>query len=133
LIGLVAWNYRSAAYAGNDKAGAFAGLTKTAAQVAGDLMLDDLRVDKALYQNTGSAKARIVGSNFYGFLAREGLTKDDPSHLKQFYTPAAGGRFRVFRKVTGPADKFVEITVEHYEIIVATSTLGLARLNITNA
>ncbi len=133
LIGLAAWNLRSAAYAASDKAGAFAGLSKKAAEVAGDLMLDDLRVDKALYQSSGNAKTRIVGSNFFGFLARDGLTKDDPSHLKQFYTPAAGGRFRVFRKATGPADKFVEITVEHYEQIIGTGTLGMARLNITAA
>ena len=131
LIGLVAWNLRSAAYAAQTTAGGFSGLVKPAASVAGDLMLDDLRIDKALYQSSASAKTRIVSSNFYGVIAREGLTKDDPSHLKQFYTPVGGGRFRVYRKVTGPADKFVEITVEHYESIVATSTVGLARLNIT--
>jgi hypothetical protein len=131
LIGLAAWNLRSAGMAGSDKAGAFAGLTKTAAQVAGDLMLDDLRVDKNLYQSTQTAKTRIVGSNFFGLLAYNGLTKDDPSHLKQFYTPTAGGRFRVYRKLTGTGDKLIEITVEHYESIMATSTVGLARLNIT--
>ena len=131
LIGLAAWNLRSAAYAGNDKAGAFAGLVKKPSDVAGDLMLDDLRVDKALYQSTATAKARIVASNFYGVVAREGMTKDDPSNLKQFYTPVGGGRFRVFRKVTGPADKFIEIIVEHYESILGTSTVGVARLNIT--
>ena len=131
LIGLAAWNLRSAGYAAQDKAGAFAGLAKNAAAVAGDLMLDDLRIDKALFQSTKTAKSRIVGSNFYGVVAYDGMMKDDPSHLKQFYTPADGGRFRVYRKVTGPADKFVEITVEHYETIIATSTVGLARLNIT--
>ena len=131
LIGLAAWNLRSAAYAAQTTAGGFAGLNKPASQVAGDLMLSDLRIDKALYQSSGSGKSRIVGSNFYGFNAYDGLTKDDPSHLKQFYTPAGGGRFRVYRKVTGPADKFVEITVEHYESITATGTIGLSRLNIS--
>ena len=131
LIGLAAWNLRSAAMAANDKAGAFAGLAKTPAQVAGDLFLDDLRVDKAAYQSAANAKSRIVNQSFYGFHGRDGLMKDDVSNLKQFYTPTGGGRFRVFRKPTGPGDKFVEIIVEHYEIIVATSTLGVARLNIT--
>lgn len=131
LIGLVAWNLRSAGLAAQNNAGAYAALAKTPTEVAGNLMLDDLRVDKALYQSTTTAKARIVGSNFIGFTARDGLSKDDPSNLKQFYTPSAGGRFRVYRKSTGPADKFVEITVEHYESIIGTSTLGVARLNIS--
>jgi len=132
LMGLVAWNYRSAGYAAQDKAGAFAGLAKKPSDVAGDLMLDDLRIDKSLYQSSTSGKTRIVGSNFFGFLARDGLTKDDPSHLKQFYTPAGGGRFRVYREIKGPAGKFIQVTVEHYESIIATSTIGFARLNVTN-
>ncbi len=131
LIGLAAWNLRSAAYAGNDKAGAFAGLVKKAPDVAGDLFLDDLRVDKSVYQSAAATKSRIVPQSFFGFNARDGLMKDDPSTLKQFYTPTDGKRWRVYRKITGPGDKFTEIIVEHYEIIVATSTIGTARLNIT--
>ncbi|MEN9840648.1 MAG: hypothetical protein RL376_448, partial [Verrucomicrobiota bacterium] len=99
LVGLAAWNLRSAGLAAQNNAGAYAALAKTPAQVAGDLMLDDLRVDKALFQQTKTAKGRIVGSNFIGFTARDGLGKDDPSNLKQFYTPTGGGRFRVYRKV----------------------------------
>lgn len=128
LIGLAAWNLRSAGFAPQNNAGANAGLVKTAAQVAGDLMLDDLRVDKAIVQTTVTAKARIVTSAFYGFLAYDGLTRNDPSHLKQFYTRIGQGRYRVFierqlkRKI---------VTVEHYESIIGTGTLGLARRNIT--
>lgn len=133
LIGLAAWNLRSAAYAGNDKAGAFSGLVKKPADVAGDLFLDDLRVDKAVYQSGAAAKSRIVPQSFFGFHGRDGLMKDDPSTLKQFYTPIEGKRWRVFRKLTGPGDKFIEIIVEHYEIIVATSPIGVARENIANA
>jgi hypothetical protein len=133
LVGLIPWNLRKKGLAAQNNAGANAALKMTAAEVAADLMLDDLRVDKALFQNTVAAKQRIVGSQFIGFTARDGLTKDDPSNLKQFYTPVGGGRFRVYRKVTGPADKFVEITVEHYEQITGTSTVGVTRLNVTEA
>jgi hypothetical protein len=131
LIGLAAWNLRSDAMSGGDKAGHFAGLTKTPQQVAGDLFLDDLRVDKALYQSSKTAKSRIVTSNFFGFTARADQTKDDPSNLKQFYTPVGGGRFRVHRKVSGDGDKLIEIVVEHFENITGTSTKGVARLNVT--
>lgn len=136
LIGLAGWNLRKAAYAPQNNAGGTASYRATRVEVADDLGLDDLRTDRALYQSTKTAKARIVGSNFFGFTARDGIGKDDPSNLKQFYTPLAGGeggRWRVFRKVTGPADKFVEITVEHFEEITGTSTIGVVRLNLTNA
>ena len=131
LIGLAAWNLRSAAMAGAATAGAFAGLTKKPSEVAGDLFLDDLRVDKSLYQSTKTAKARIVSSNFFGVTAYDGQSKDDPSNLKQFYTPINGARWRVLRKVAGDGDKLIEIVVEHYENITGTSTKGVARLNIT--
>lgn len=131
LIGLAAWNLRTDAMSGGDKAGHFAGLTKTPKEVAGSLFLDDLRVDKALYQSSKAAKSRIVGSNFFGFTGYDGMTKDDPSNLKQFYTPVGGGRWRVLRKVTGDGDKLIEIIVEHFENITGTSTKGLARLNVT--
>lgn len=133
LFGLGAWRLRSAAYSAQDNAGAKAALMRTQADLATELMLGDIRVDKAVYQSAANAKARIVGSSFFGFVAFDGLSKDDPSHLKQFYTPVGGGRFRVYRKVTGPADKFVEITVEHYESITGTSTIGVARGNAVAA
>ena len=133
LMGLAPWNLRKAAYAGSDKAGAFVGLKMTPAEVAADLMMDELRIDKSIYQSGVVTKARNVPSVFLGFTARDGLTKDDPSNLKQFYTPVGGGRFRVYRKVTGPADKFVEIVVEHYESITGTSTVGVTRQNIAAA
>lgn len=133
LIGLAAWNLRKAGMSGGDKAGHFAGLSMKPAEVASDLFLDDLRVDKSLYQSTKTAKARIVSSNFYGFTAYDGQSKDDPSNLKQFYTPTGGGRWRVLRKLTGDGDKLIEIVVEHYELILATSTKGVARLNITGS
>lgn len=132
LIQLAAWNLRSTAYAAQNTAGATAQLAKTPAQVAGDLFLSDLRVDKSVYQSSASAKSRIVPQSFFGFHGYDGLTKDDPSSLKQFWTPVdGGGRYRVYRRVYGPADKFLEIIVEHYESIVATSTVGCTRGNVT--
>lgn len=133
LFGLAASNLRKAAYAGSEKTAAAASAKMSLSEIAADLGLDDLRTDRSLFQSTKAAKARIVGSNFFAFTARDGIGRDDPSNLKQFYTPAGAGRWRVFRKVTGPADKFIEITVEHYDEIVATSTVGVCRLNITNA
>lgn len=133
LFGLAASNLRKAAYAGSDKVAAAASAKMTLAEIAADLGLDDLRTDRSLFQNTKAAKARIVGSNFFAFTARDGVGRDDPSNLKQFYTPTGSGRWRVWRKVTGPADKFIEITVEHYDDIVGTSTVGVCRLNVTNA
>jgi hypothetical protein len=129
IIGLVAWNLRAAAYAGQNNAGAYAGINQTPMQVAQGLGLDDMLISRELYQVSNTAKARIMTSNVVLFNATVGVGKDDPSHLKQFYTAIGGGRWAVHREEKGP--KFVEITVEHYDDIVATSTLGAAKLNIS--
>lgn len=129
LVGLVAWNLRASAYAAQNNAGAYAGLGVAPQAVGQSIGLDDLRLSRELYQSTTTAKARIMTSNAVFFYAQDGVGKNDPTHIKQFYTPAGGGRWRVYREQKGA--KFVEITVEHYDEIVATSTVGAAKLNIS--
>lgn len=131
LIGLVAWNYRAAALAAQDNAGAYAGMGNTPDQMAQAIGLDSMRVSRELYQSSTTGKTRIMTSNVVFFNGRDGLMKDDPSNLKQFYTAVdGGGRWRVYREEKGP--KFIVITVEHYDSIVGTSTVGAKKLNITN-
>jgi hypothetical protein len=130
LIGLVAWNLRATAYAAQATAGAFAGLAKSAKEVAGAIGLDDIVVSRELYQSSGTAKTRIMTSTFINFYAEQGVGKDDPSHLKRFVSPVeGGGMLRVYREEIGP--KFVDITVEHYSTVTATSTVGSEKLTIS--
>jgi hypothetical protein len=130
LIGLVAWNLRAAGYAAQATAGAFAGMAKSAKEVAGMIGLDDIVVSRELYQSSGTAKTRVMSSAFVAFYAENGVGKDDPSHLKRFVSPVeGGGMLRVYREEIGP--KFVDITVEHYSTITATATVGCQKLTIS--
>lgn len=129
LIGLTAWNARASAYATSDKAGAFAGLAKTPQEVGGMIGLDDLRIDRSVYQSSSTAKARIMPTSVIFFYARELIDQDDPTHVKRFVTPAGDGDLRVYREEIGA--KFIDLTVEHYDEIVATSTVGAEKLTIS--
>ena len=51
---------------------------------------------------------------------------DDPTNLKRFCTPAGDGDFRVFRQQVGA--KFVDISVEYYDNILTTATIGSAQI-----
>ncbi|HEY1110815.1 MAG TPA: hypothetical protein VGE76_19335, partial [Opitutaceae bacterium] len=81
LIGLTAWNTRASAYSASDKAGAFAGLARTPQEVGGMIGLDDLRVDRAVYQSSNAAKTRIMPTAVIFFYARELVDQDDPTHV----------------------------------------------------
>ncbi len=131
LIGLVAWNYRAAALAPQENAGAAAGYNMTPDQVGQMLGLDSMKLSRELYQSSVAGKTRIMTSNVVVFNGNDGLMKDDPSNIKQFYTPTeGGGRWRVYRQEVGA--KFIDFTVEHYDLIVGTSTVGAKKLNVTN-
>lgn len=131
IIGLVAWNYRATAYAASDKAGAFAGLAKSAREVGQMIGLEDLRTDASLYQSTATAKTRILASIAVFFYAQDFVDNSDPTHVKRFVSPVdGGGDMRVHREEVGP--KFVDITVEHHDDVVGTSTVGAEKLTITN-
>lgn len=130
VIGLTAWNQRAEVYAGDDKAGAFAGLAKSAREVGQMIGLEDLRTSATLYQSSGTAKTRILQSLAVFFYAQDLVGKDDSSNLKQFVSAVdGGGDMRVHREEIGP--KFVDITVEHYDTIEGTSAVGARKLTIT--
>lgn len=131
LIGLAAWNLRAGAYADSTKAGAFAGLSKSAKEVGNMIGLDDLRTDRSLFQVSAAAKQRIMTSAAVFFHAQDLVGVDDPTHVKRFVTPAGDGDLRVYRHEVGA--KFIDITVEHYDDIVGTSTVGAEKLTIAAA
>ena len=124
------WNKRSQSYRLQaNRAGTLTLATMTPAQVAAALGVDQVRVDRARYQATAAAKNQIVGSQVIEFYAEDGLTADDPSHIKRFVSNTdAGQPFAVYIQPYGA--KLWDVTVEHYSNIIVTSTLGLRALNI---
>jgi hypothetical protein len=130
LYGKGAWAKRRSSYAAQTTAGANTGISMTPAQVAEVLAVEEVRVTRERYTSSASAKSKIVGAYVVSFFGRNDIGKDDPSCLKRFVSPVqSGGRWGVYREEIGA--KFIDITVEHYSQIVATSTVGSKKLTIS--
>ncbi len=129
IIGLAAWNLRSTSMAAQATAGAFAGLSMNPDQVGALLGLSGgMRISKEVYQSSATVKSRALGSYFATFYAENGVGKDDPTNIKRFFTPM-GTPIRVLRQDLG--GKYVDISVEHYSNVVATSTVGAQKLTVS--
>lgn len=103
---------------------------KTLAELAGYFMVDVVEVVKARYQSTATAKAAIVPSTVYGYLALQGAGKDDPSAVKRFVSNSRGGqRYGVY---VVEHEKFTDVSVEMYSNIVYTG-LGIVTRTITTS
>lgn len=129
IFGTAAWLLRQSSYAAQDKAGAFAGLNATLAEVATRLGLSGGgRISTERYQSSSSAKSKVIGSYFVVFYGEDGVGKDDPTNMKRFLTPVGDGGLRVYRE---EHDKWIDISVEHYSNVVVTSTVGAKKGNPT--
>ena len=133
LIDLKSWNIRKNSYAQQAlAAGAIYGYGRTVDDVVADQSVDGMMVSKALYQSAEwvtPTKTYILPQNVVAFYAQDNPTRDDPTNLKRFVTPVADGDFRVYRQPVGA--KFVDISVEYYDVIVQTATVGIGQLTVT--
>ena len=128
LIGETAWDMRMSCLEKQNSAVAFKGSTLAQEELANKFLLDSCKVMSARYQVSPTMKAQIAGKNLYAFFAQNSISKDEPSNLKRFYTPMEeGSAFRVYCDETA---KYTDITVEHYSSIVATSNLGVRKINV---
>lgn len=128
LIGDAAWEGRRNAYEAlnTPKAGKAADMTPQ--QLATSIMVDLVEVLTARYQVSATAKAQIVSNLVFSYLAQQGVSKDDPSAVKRFTSPArGGGRWGVYVQ---EYEKFTDISVELYSNIVVTGT-GIQKLTVT--
>jgi len=130
LMGSAAWAKRVKCFRAQDKAGQQASASMTPEQVAAWLNIDAMQVSKARYQSTSTAKTKIIGAAVIAFFAEGGLSTDDASNVKRFFSRCEDGATRrVYRRdVTG---KLTAITVERYVRTIVTSTLGLKKLTIS--
>jgi hypothetical protein len=128
-VGAAAWSKRIQSLRSQDTAGSFASSSMTPEQVAAFLNVDRAFVSRARYATTATAKAALMGSYVLAFYAEDGLSQEDPSHGKRFWTPVeGGGKYRVYRQTV--SEKLTKVAVEHYSNVVATSTTGLRMLTI---
>lgn len=125
LFGEAAMDLRLDVYEGADTPYAGRAASLTLEQLAAKYMVDVVDVLKARYQSTASAKANVLASVVYAYMAQQGAGKDDPTNVKRFVTPTSAGRFKVYVQ---EHDKFTDISVEHYSNTVITSTLGIRKI-----
>ena len=132
LCDLKSWNIRKKGYAQQAlAAGAIYGYGRTVDDVVADQSVDGMMISKALYQSAEwvtPTKSYILPQNVIAFYAQDNPTRDDPTNLKRFVTPVADGDFRVYRQPHGA--KFVDISVEYYDVIQQTATIGIGQLTV---
>jgi len=128
VYSLSAWYARERAHRANNTAGGFASAAMTPDQVAAALMLDKVFVNRSVYQSTSAAKAAIAGAYVMLYYAAQIPDLDDPSNVKQFWSPTESGRIRVYRE---EHVKTIDITVERYSVIAIPSALGILVLTIS--
>jgi hypothetical protein len=124
------WIKRVMAYRGQDNEGAKASLMlKDASELAKYVGAEIGRVVTARLKVQGAQKNKIGGNYVVAFHGENGVGPEDPSATKRFWSPCdGGGEYRVFKDNTNP--KFTRITVERYNTMIVTSTLGLKKLTV---
>jgi hypothetical protein len=81
------------------------------------------------YQSSASAKSLFLSSKALLYHASEGLMEDDPSNIKNFWSPCENGeRFQVW---IAEFPKYYALIVEHYSRPTLTSTLGIRQLTVS--
>ena len=130
LFGDVAWHKRMLAHRAQASAGGYASAGLTTEELAGFLGVEGVRISRDRYQSSASGKSKIVPDVVLMFYGQDGVTPDDPTHAKRFWSAVeGGGKYRVYEQQVN--SKIVDLTVEHYSNVVLTSTVGLRKLTIT--
>ncbi len=129
VFGDVAWNKRLIAHRAQATAGGFASSALTPDQLAGFLGVESVRISRERYQSAAAAKSKIVPDVVLLFYGLDGITTDDATHAKRFWSAVeGGGKFRVYEHQI--SSKLVDLTVEHYSNVLITSSVGLRKLSI---
>lgn len=128
--GDTAWSKRILAHRAQNTAGGFASAGLSESEVAAFLGVDQVMKSTARYQSGAAAKSEILGNLVLMFTAFSGGTPEDPSNIKRFVSPTeSGGDVRVY--VQQVSAKLVDITVEYYDTIKITSTLGIRKFTVS--
>lgn len=129
LVDFQAWRFRQRGLATQLTAGSIADYRNTAQEWGQLIGVDQTCLSKAVYQTSATAKTLISNAKVFIFLGQDAPSRDDPTNVKNFVTPVGDGDFRVFRQPMG--SKFVDISVEYYDNISATATVGAQSLTIS--
>ena len=128
--GETSWDKRSISYGAQNTAAGYASYDKTPEQLAQRLMVEKVLVNGSRYSSAGGTLTQIVNNLVLMFHALEGADQEDASNIKRFTSPCdGGGPLRVY--VQQVTSKLVDITVEKYELLKITSTLGIRKFTVS--
>ncbi len=129
LVDFQSWRFRQKGLAPQLTAGAIADYRNTVQEWGALIGAEKTMLSKAVYQSSATAKTLITNAKVVVFPSQDAPSRDDPTSVKRFVTPVGDGDFRVFRQPIG--SKFVDISVEYYDNIAGTATVGAQALTIT--
>jgi hypothetical protein len=130
VFGDVAWNKRLISHRAQASAGGYASAGLTPDELAGFLGVEAVRISRERYQSSPSGKAKVTPDNVLMFYGEDGVSGEDPTNAKRFWSATEGGlKYRVYEQQVNA--KMVDLTVEHYSNVVVTSTVGLRKLTIS--
>lgn len=122
--GETVWDLRLDAYEAPGRENGGNRADKTPEELARYFGVDIVEIVKARYQSTATAKAPVIPSKLYAYLAVPGASKDDPSAVKRFVSNSRGGQKYGVYKVEH--EKFTDVSVERYSNIIETG-LGIEK------
>lgn len=127
--GETAWTKRGLSHRAQNTAGGYASAGLNPDSV-GMLFGAQAYVSRERFSALGASLSEIVNNLVLMFFAEGGADVEDPSNIKRFVSPTdAGGPIRVY--VQQVTSKLVDITVEKYELLKITSTLGIRQFTIS--
>ena len=130
LYGDGAWTKRLLSHRAQSTAGGYGSAGFNFAELAAWFGVDRVMTSRERWQNTATTKTKVLSDIVLLFFGEDGLTMDDPSNTKRFWTPVeGGGKYRVYEQPV--SSKLVDLTVEHYSNVVVTSSTGLRTLTIS--
>lgn len=131
LYGRKALTWRRNTYGQLNAPAGYAGyINMSPEQIADSIGVDQILVSNERYTTAPTTKSQAVGANVLIFLAEAGQTPEDPSNIKRFVSPTAGGTpFRVYEQQIN--SKLFDITVEHYSQIIVTGAIGIQKFAVT--
>jgi len=131
IYGDGAWTKRLLSHRAQSSAGGYGSAALNLAELASWFGIDRVLVSRERYQSSASAKSKALTDMVILFFAEDGVTPDDPSNTKRFWTPVEGGgsKYRVYEQPV--SSKLTDLTVEHYSNCVVTSSTGLRTLTIS--
>lgn len=129
LVDFQSWRYRQKGLAPQLTAASIADYRTTPIEWGALVGMEQTMLSRAVYQTSATVKSLITNAKVVVFVGQDAPSRDDPTNVKRFVTPVGDGDFRVFRQPVGA--KFVDISVEYYDGIVGTSTVGAQALTIS--